>query len=125
MVEKLKTPQSFYPQLQKEEEEENQKQSFISVRNLFDGEQMPYVMDAKSIGNIGRYFNHSCSPNLFVQNVFIDTHDLRFPWVAFFAQIYIRAGDELTWDYSYDVGSVPDKTLYCFCGSEQCRGRLL
>lgn len=28
---------------------------------------------------------HSCSPNLFVQNVFVDTHDLRFPWVAFFA----------------------------------------
>lgn len=27
---------------------------------------------------------HSCSPNLFVQNVFVDTHDLRFPWVAFF-----------------------------------------
>lgn len=30
-------------------------------------------------------FQHSCSPNLFVQNVFVDTHDLRFPWVAFFA----------------------------------------
>lgn len=29
---------------------------------------------------------HSCSPNMFVQNVFIDTHDLRFPWVAFFAK---------------------------------------
>lgn len=28
---------------------------------------------------------HSCTPNLFVQNVFVDTHDLRFPWVAFFA----------------------------------------
>lgn len=28
---------------------------------------------------------HSCIPNLFVQNVFVDTHDLRFPWVAFFA----------------------------------------
>ena len=29
---------------------------------------------------------HSCGPNMFVQNVFIDTHDLRFPWVAFFAK---------------------------------------
>jgi len=28
---------------------------------------------------------HSCDPNVFVQNVFVDTHDLRFPWVAFFA----------------------------------------
>ena len=34
-------------------------------------------MDANSQGNIGRYFNHSCDPNIFVQNVFIDSHDLR------------------------------------------------
>lgn len=32
---------------------------------------------------------HSCSPNLFVQNVFVDTHDLRFPWVAFFASKWV------------------------------------
>lgn len=34
---------------------------------------------------VSSVFQHSCSPNLFVQNVFVDTHDLRFPWVAFFA----------------------------------------
>ncbi|PIK47036.1 SET domain, bifurcated 1a [Apostichopus japonicus] len=45
----------------------------------------------------GKVFNHSCSPNLFVQNVFVDTHDLRFPWVAFFAARGLRAGTELTW----------------------------
>ena len=38
---------------------------------------------------------------------------------------YIRAGTELTWDYNYEVGSVPDKVLYCYCGSPMCRGRLL
>jgi len=81
--------------------------------------------DAKSTGNIGRYLNHCCRPNIFVQTVFVDTHDLRFPWVAFFAQEIIRAGTELTWDYSYDVGSVPDKVLYCHCGAKECRGRLL
>lgn len=68
---------------------------------------------------------HSCSPNLFVQNVFVDTHDLRFPWVAFFALSHIRAGTELTWNYNYDVGSVPGKVLYCECGADNCRGRLL
>ncbi|XP_077994206.1 histone-lysine N-methyltransferase SETDB1-like [Glandiceps talaboti] len=92
---------------------------------LFYGEEHCYVMDAKSIGNLGRYLNHSCSPNLFVQNVFVDTHDLRFPWVAFFAQQFIRAGSELTWDYNYEVGSVPGKVLQCYCGSTECRGRLL
>lgn len=62
---------------------------------------------------------------MFVQNVFVDTHDLRFPWVAFFALQYIKAGAELTWDYNYDVGSVPDKQIICQCGSLECRGRLL
>lgn len=60
-----------------------------------------------------------------MQNVFVDTHDLRFPWVAFFALSHIRAGTELTWNYNYDVGSVPGKFLICQCGAENCRGRLL
>lgn len=68
---------------------------------------------------------HSCVPNLFVQNVFVDTHDLRFPWVAFFAVRNIMAGTELTWNYNYDVGSVKGKTLTCNCGEKNCKGRLL
>ena len=74
---------------------------------------------------MGRYLNHCCDPNLFVQNVFTDTQDLRFPWVAFFSMRHIRAGSELTWDYNYEVGSVPGKVLYCYCGAANCRGRLL
>ncbi|KAL8568155.1 hypothetical protein ACOMHN_027678 [Nucella lapillus] len=107
-----------------EAEEEEQKVK-LGTRSLFRDTSSCYIMDAKSMGNIGRYLNHSCSPNVFVQNIFVDTHDLRFPWVAFFAGQYIRAGTELTWDYNYEVGSVPDKVLYCYCGSPMCRGRLL
>jgi len=68
-----------------------------------------YIMDAKLSGNIGRYFNHSCSPNVFVQNVFIDSYDLRFPYIAFFASNSIKAGTELCWDYNYVIDS--DKGL--------------
>ncbi|XP_018088922.1 histone-lysine N-methyltransferase SETDB1-like isoform X2 [Xenopus laevis] len=96
-----------------------------TTRQFFDGEESCYIIDAKLEGNLGRYLNHSCSPNLFVQNVFVDTHDLRFPWVAFFASKRIRAGTELTWDYNYEVGSVEGKKLLCCCGSTECRGRLL
>ncbi|KAK3912030.1 Histone-lysine N-methyltransferase eggless [Frankliniella fusca] len=98
---------------------------FQSVRKFYGPNERVYIMDANKVGNIGRYLNHSCSPNVFVQNVFVDTHDLRFPWVAFFALTYIKAGSELTWDYNYDVGSVPDKIIICQCGSSECRGRLL
>ncbi|KAI5636816.1 SET domain-containing protein [Phthorimaea operculella] len=90
---------------------------YRSVRSLFGRDEACYIMDAKVQGNIGRYLNHSCSPNVFVQNVFVDTHDPRFPWVAFFALSHIRAGTELTWNYNYDVGSVPGKALYCYCGA--------
>lgn len=68
---------------------------------------------------------HSCEPNLFVQNVFVDTHDIRFPWVAFFTKANICAGTELTWDYGYVVGSVDGKVIPCYCGSKHCRKRLL
>ncbi|XP_060080758.1 histone-lysine N-methyltransferase SETDB1-B-like [Ylistrum balloti] len=107
------------------EEDEEKKDEKPGTRFYFHDGQECYIMDAKSMGNIGRYLNHSCTPNVFVQNVFVDTHDLRFPWVTFFAGQYIRAGTELTWDYNYEVGSVPGKVLYCYCGSADCRGRLL
>ncbi|XP_029829504.4 histone-lysine N-methyltransferase SETDB1-B, partial [Ixodes scapularis] len=97
---------------------------FPPTRSFFN-EEYCYIMDAKNCGNIGRYLNHSCCPNVYVQNVFVDSHDLRFPWVAFFASRYIRAGMELTWDYNYDVGSVPERVMYCQCGAEECRGRLI
>ncbi|KAI4886848.1 hypothetical protein NFI96_021447, partial [Prochilodus magdalenae] len=96
-----------------------------STRSLFNNEKACYLIDTKQEGNLGRYINHSCSPNLFVQNVFVDTHDLRFPWVAFFSSKRIRAGTELTWDYGYEVGSVEGKVLLCCCGSTECTGRLL
>lgn len=42
----------------------------MSIRALYGKDEAVYVMDAKKTGNMGRYFNHSCGPNLFVQNVF-------------------------------------------------------
>jgi len=101
------------------------KKKFICTRKLFGADEMSYVMDAKTTGNIGRYLNHSCHPNVFVQNVFVDTHDLRFPWLAFYTSTFVRAGQELCWDYGYEVGSIEDKEIYCSCGAFNCRGRLL
>ncbi|KAL5288803.1 egg family protein [Megaselia abdita] len=106
-------------------EEEESPKKYKSIRKYYGTNEACYVMDAKVTGNLGRYFNHSCDPNLYVQNVFVDTHDLRFPWVAFFSSKFIRAGTELTWNYNYEVGVVPGKVLYCECGAFNCRGRLL
>ena len=42
--------------------------------------------------------------------------------VGFFASRHIRAGDEVTFDYQYDRG---DDAQECYCGSEDCRGKIL
>ncbi|GCB75485.1 hypothetical protein scyTo_0019017, partial [Scyliorhinus torazame] len=84
-----------------------------------------YFLDATKEGNIGRFFNHSCDPNLMVQSVFVDTHDKNFPWVAFFTNRYIKAGSELTWDYRYSTGSMPEEEIPCLCGSANCRDRIV
>jgi len=93
-------------------------------RNFLDSRKV-FIMDAKLSGNIGRFFNHSCTPNIYVQNVFVDTYDLRFPWIAFFSSENINAGTELCWDYHYEIGSVQGREMYCHCRTRGCRGRLL
>jgi len=95
-----------------------------STRKCFKDEEV-YLVDAMKAGNIGRFLNHSCDPNVFIQNVFHDTHDLRFPTVAFYTCKFVRAGEELCWNYGYEVDSVPGRRIDCFCGSANCKKRLL
>lgn len=84
-----------------------------------------YTLDARVIGNVGRFLNHSCDPNTFVQNVFIESHDLRFPNVAFFAIRTIKALTEITWNYSYKTGAIAGRRIDCHCGASNCSGRIL
>ncbi|NXG50092.1 SETB2 methyltransferase, partial [Psilopogon haemacephalus] len=84
-----------------------------------------YVLDATKEGNVGRFLNHSCCPNLFAQSVFVETHDRSFPWVAFFTNRHVKAGTELTWDYGYEAGSMPGTEIACHCGVQKCRKKTL
>ncbi|NXN94053.1 SETB2 methyltransferase, partial [Rhinopomastus cyanomelas] len=84
-----------------------------------------YVLDATKEGNVGRFLNHSCCPNLFPQSVFVETHNRSFPWVAFFTNRHVKAGTELTWDYGYKAGSMPGTEISCQCGFQKCRKKTL
>ncbi|XP_007944540.1 histone-lysine N-methyltransferase SETDB2 [Orycteropus afer afer] len=84
-----------------------------------------FLLDATKEGNVGRFLNHSCCPNLLVQNVFVETHDKDFPLVAFFTNRYVKARTELTWDYGYEAGSMPEKEILCQCGANKCRKKIL
>ncbi|CAF0956757.1 unnamed protein product [Didymodactylos carnosus] len=90
-----------------------------------DDDNDGYTIDAKHYGCVSRFYNHSCSPNIMVQNVFIETHDIRFPWIALFAKDNIKSGEELCWDYNYEINAIPGLVIECKCRSSQCRGRLL
>jgi SAD/SRA domain/SET domain/Pre-SET motif len=92
-------------------------------------EQEGFSLDAHVMGNVGRFINHSCLPNLYAQNVLFDHDDKKMPHIMFFAAENIPPLEELTYHYNYTVGSVRDsdgnvKIKECYCGSSECRGRL-
>ncbi|KAM9247331.1 histone-lysine N-methyltransferase SETDB2 isoform 1-T1 [Leptosomus discolor] len=92
---------------------------------LKNADEHIYVLDATKEGNVGRFLNHSCCPNLFAQSVFVETHNRSFPWVAFFTNRHVKAGTELTWDYGYEAGSMPEAEISCQCGVQKCRKKTL
>eukprot|EP00596_Hydrurales_sp_CCMP1899_P002583 CAMPEP_0119048148 /NCGR_PEP_ID=MMETSP1177-20130426/57314_1 /TAXON_ID=2985 /ORGANISM="Ochromonas sp, Strain CCMP1899" /LENGTH=268 /DNA_ID=CAMNT_0007023671 /DNA_START=878 /DNA_END=1684 /DNA_ORIENTATION=+ len=80
-----------------------------------------FTVDAKRFGNVGRFLNHSCSPNLDIVTVMVESHDVRIPRVAFFTSDFIPAKLELCYDYGYLHGNVDGKSRKCLCGAEKCR----
>ncbi|XP_071693048.1 histone-lysine N-methyltransferase, H3 lysine-9 specific SUVH4-like [Rutidosis leptorrhynchoides] len=88
-----------------------------------------FCIDAGTTGNVARYINHSCQPNLFVQSVLSAHHDPTQARIILFAADNIPPLKELTYDYGYELNSVlgPDgeiKQLACYCGAPDCRKRL-
>ncbi|NWV48617.1 SETMR methyltransferase, partial [Daphoenositta chrysoptera] len=104
----------------------------IAVReHLHDGRVLETFVDPTRVGNVGRFLNHSCEPNLFMVPVRVDS---MVPKLALFAATDISAGEELTYDYSGRFHNLPatsreDKPLEeeentlrkpCYCGSRTC-----
>ncbi|KAK7251811.1 hypothetical protein RIF29_35353 [Crotalaria pallida] len=94
-----------------------------------DMEGSSFTIDAAKYGNVGRFINHSCSPNLVAQNILYDHDDDRIPHVMLFAGDNIPPLQELTYDYNYKIDQVFDsdgniKRKDCYCGSVECTGRL-
>ena len=48
-----------------------------------------FLVDGSVDGNVTRSFNHSCAPNIFSQQIFTETHDIRFPEMALFAARFV------------------------------------
>ncbi|KAJ5466709.1 Histone-lysine N-methyltransferaseH3 lysine-36 specific [Penicillium diatomitis] len=73
-------------------------------------------VDATRRGNLGRFCNHSCNPNCYVDKWVVGE---KFR-MGIFAQRSIRAGEELVFDYNVDrYGTEPQP---CYCGEPNCEG---
>ena len=73
-------------------------------------------IDATKKGNLGRFCNHSCNPNCYVDK-WVVGDKLR---MGIFAERRIRSGEELTFNYNVDrYGADPQP---CYCGELNCTG---
>lgn len=73
-------------------------------------------IDATRKGNLGRFCNHSCNPNCYVDKWVIGDK-LR---MGIFAEREIKAGEELVFNYNVDrYGANPQP---CYCGESNCTG---
>jgi len=73
-------------------------------------------VDATKKGNLGRFCNHSCNPNCYVDK-WVVGDKLR---MGIFAMRGIRAGEELVFNYNVDrYGADPQP---CYCGEPNCTG---
>ena len=106
--------------------------------HLGTGEVLTTYVDPMYVGNVGRFINHSCDPNLFMIPVRINND---VPRMGLFALRDVAAGEELTFEYSGVIQSSPDdeegaqgnkggtpvitfRKRVCHCGANNCRGYL-
>jgi [histone H3]-lysine36 N-trimethyltransferase len=73
-------------------------------------------IDATKKGNLGRFCNHSCNPNCYVDK-WVVGDKLR---MGIFAERSVKAGEELVFNYNVDrYGADPQP---CYCGESNCTG---
>ncbi|NXG06055.1 SETMR methyltransferase, partial [Sakesphorus luctuosus] len=103
----------------------------LAVReHLHSGRVLQTFVDPTHVGNVGRFLNHSCEPNLFMVPVRVDS---MVPRLALFAATDISAGEELCYDYSGRSHNPPGSSREqepleqdnrvrkpCYCGSSTC-----
>ncbi|PPJ53404.1 hypothetical protein CBER1_00962 [Cercospora berteroae] len=127
------------------------KDSYLYWLDKFKGDRDPttdtvlededlYVVDGEHMGNITRFMNHSCEPNIRQYTVSYNKHDLKLYSLAFFAYEDIPAGTELNFDYGNKDEVELEEAIAlreaafsdprnankprCLCGQPKCRGFL-
>nr|GEW95943.1 histone-lysine N-methyltransferase, H3 lysine-9 specific SUVH1-like [Tanacetum cinerariifolium] len=83
----------------------------------------PLIISAKNKGNVGRFMNHSCSPNVYWQPILRENEGESYIHIGFYAIKHIPPLQELTFNYGIPCSEKmgPQKKK-CLCGSPKCKG---
>jgi SET domain-containing protein len=74
-----------------------------------------YDIDGSVPWNFARFINHSCNPNCAV--------DIVRERIWIYARRHIKAGEELTYNYSYGLENYAERP--CQCGATNCVGYMV
>lgn len=99
------------PKLTKAEAQEELQKHNVYIFTLDD----TYDIDGSVEWNAARFINHSCDPNCQVDIV------RGRIWIC--ALRDIRAGEELTYNYSHDLADYEERP--CYCGAHNCVGYMV
>ncbi|XP_043689601.1 histone-lysine N-methyltransferase, H3 lysine-9 specific SUVH1-like isoform X2 [Telopea speciosissima] len=103
---------NYIPELLGEEKEVNMNKEYKAP--------LPIIINAKNVGNVARFMNHGCSPNVFWLPVLHEHNDGSYLHIAFYAIKHIPPMTELLYDYG--TSGTQHRTKKCLCGSSKCRG---
>ena len=76
------------------------------------------IVDGTKQGNLARFINHSCSPNCYTRIIHTDDDKDK---IVIFSKRFIKKGEELTYDYKFEIELDISKKIICKCGSQFCR----
>lgn len=96
----------------------------LGVRERVNGSDNDSVsfIDAMYIGNVSRFINHSCEPNL---KMIVVRHSNLIPKIALYASRTINEGEELSFSYGPSCNIVNDEhAKVCNCKTDSCTGYL-
>ncbi|PIA55585.1 hypothetical protein AQUCO_00700118v1 [Aquilegia coerulea] len=82
-----------------------------------------HVLDATRYGNVSRFINHSCSPNLICYQVLVESMDCQLAHIGFYASRNIAVGEELA--YNYREKQLLSRGHTCYCSAPNCQGHVL
>jgi SET domain-containing protein len=94
----------------------------LQIRENYEKIIISTFIDAEEKGNVSRFLNHSCDPNLYFDIVRVQHF---IPHVAFYAIREIEVGEELTFSYC-EIEAIKNDSSFnlsykkCECGTESC-----